>query len=256
MLREVYGAGRTLANQPFVPFTGARVAGFNPDQLRQFQATRGLFETGMQFDPLSGIANLATQTTPSLLQTDLSAYQSPFTQQVIDTSLSDLDRARQMAVGRDQDRAISAGAFGGSRSGVLEAETNRAFAEQAARTAANLRQQGFRQALGAAESDLSRSMADRRFQAGLLGNVQAEQARRLGLLSGIGRQQQGLQQRALDVPFQEFQRALAFGPQQLGLLSAAAGSPFFTGSSSQYQPTTLEGVTTALDILGSDIFQT
>jgi hypothetical protein len=249
MLREVYGAGRTLANQPFVPFTGARVAGFNPDQLRQFQATRGLFETGMQFDPLTGISNLATQTTPSLLQTDLSAYQSPFTQQVIDTSLSDLDRARQMAVGRDQDRAISAGAFGGSRSGVLEAETNRAFAEQAARTAANLREQGFRQALGAAESDLARSMADRRFQAGLLGNVQAEQARRLGLLSGIGAQQQALQQRALDVPFQEFQRALAFGPQQLGLLSAAAGNPFFTGSSSQYQPSQLEGINAALGIL-------
>jgi len=249
MLREVYGAGRTLANQPFVPYTGARVAGFNPDQLRQFEATRGLFETGMQFDPLTGISNLATQTTPSLLETDLSAYQSPFTQQVIDTSLSDLDRARQMAVGRDQDRAISAGAFGGSRSGVLEAETNRAFAEQAARTAANLREQGFRQALGAAESDLSRSMADRRFQAGLLGNIQAEQARRLGLLSGIGAQQQALQQRALDVPFQEFQRALAFGPQQLGLLSAAAGSPFFTGSSSQYQPSQLEGINAALGIL-------
>tara|TARA_R100001086_G_scaffold200859_1_gene117091 strand:+ start:3839 stop:4801 length:963 start_codon:yes stop_codon:yes gene_type:complete len=249
MLREVYGAGRTLANQPFVPYTGARVAGFNPDQLRQFEATRGLFETGMQFDPLTGISNLATQTTPSLLETDLSAYQSPFTQQVIDTSLSDLDRARQMAVGRDQDRAISAGAFGGSRSGVLEAETNRAFAEQAARTAANLREQGFRQALGAAESDLARSMADRRFQAGLLGNVQAEQARRLGLLSGIGAQQQALQQRALDVPFQEFQRALAFGPQQLGLLSAAAGSPFFTGSSSQYQPSQLEGINAALGIL-------
>jgi len=49
---------------------------------------------------------------------------------------------------------------------------------------------------------------------------------------------------------------LAFGPQQLGLLSAAAGSPFFTGGSSQYQPSTLEGVTTALDILGSDIFDT
>ena len=249
MLREVYGAGRTLANQPFVPYTGARVAGFNPDQLRQFEATRGLFETGMQFDPLTGISNLATQTTPSLLETDLSAYQSPFTQQVIDTSLSDLDRARQMAVGRDQDRAISAGAFGGSRSGVLEAETNRAFAEQAARTAANLREQGFRQALGAAESDLARSMADRRFQAGLLGNVQAEQARRLGLLSGIGAQQQALQQRALDVPFQEFQRALAFGPQQLGLLSAAAGNPFFTGSSSQYQPSQLEGINAALGIL-------
>ena len=248
--RSLFGLAQAVASQPFVPYTGARVAGFNPDQLRQFEATRGLFETGMQFDPLTGISNLATQTTPSLLETDLSAYQSPFTQQVIDTSLSDLDRARQMAVGRDQDRAISAGAFGGSRSGVLEAETNRAFAEQAARTAANLREQGFRQALGAAESDLSRSMADRRFQAGLLGNIQAEQARRLGLLSGIGAQQQALQQRALDVPFQEFQRALAFGPQQLGLLSGAI-APTTAGQTTQRKTGTGDVLGTAAQLIGT-----
>ena len=245
--RSLFGLAQAVASQPFVPYTGARVAGFNPDQLRQFEATRGLFETGMQFDPRTGISNLATQTTPSLLETDLSAYQSPFTQQVIDTSLSDLDRARQMAVGRDQDRAISAGAFGGSRSGVLEAETNRAFAEQAARTAANLREQGFRQALGAAESDLARSMADRRFQAGLLGNIQAEQARRLGLLGGIGAQQQGLQQRALDVPFQEFQRALAFGPQQIGLLGGAI-APTTAGQTTQRETGTGDILGTAAQL--------
>ena len=45
--RSLFGAAQAVANQPFVPYTGARVAGFNPDQLRQFQATRGLFETGM-----------------------------------------------------------------------------------------------------------------------------------------------------------------------------------------------------------------
>jgi len=245
--RSLFGLAQAVASQPFVPFTGARVAGFNPDQLRQFEATRGLFETGMQYNPLAGISRLSAQTTPSLLETDLSAYQSPFTQQVIDTSLSDLDRARQMAVGIDQDRAISAGAFGGSRSGVLEAETNRAFAEQAARTAANLREQGFRQALGAAESDLSRSMADRRFQAGLLGNIQAEQARRLGLLSGIGAQQQALQQRALDVPFQEFQRALAFGPQQIGLLSGAI-APTTAGQTTQRETGTGDILGTAAQL--------
>ena len=59
MLREVYGQGRTLAAQPFVPYTGARVAGFSPDQLRAFQATRGLFETGMQYDHMAGLAGLA-----------------------------------------------------------------------------------------------------------------------------------------------------------------------------------------------------
>ena len=38
-------------------------------------------------------------------------------------------------------------------------------------------------------------------------------------------QQQGFQQQALQVPYQEFQRALAYGPQQLGLLQAGMGAP-------------------------------
>ena len=57
--RTLFGAAQAVAQQPFVPYTGARVAGFTPDQLRQFQATRGLFETGMQYDPMSGLAGLA-----------------------------------------------------------------------------------------------------------------------------------------------------------------------------------------------------
>ena len=249
MLREVYGQGRTLAAQPFVPYTGARVAGFTPDQLRAFQATRGLFETGMQYDPITGLAGLAQAPAPSLLQTDISAYQSPYTQQVIDTTLGDIRREQDIAQRRAQESAIRAGAFGGSRSAIMEAEATRPYVEQAARTAAGLRQAGYGQALGAAESDIARQMATRGFQRGVLGDISSLQAGRLGLLGGIGAQQQMLQQRALDVPYQEFQRALAYGPQQLGLLSAAAGQPFATSRTTGYQPSTLEGVTTALDIL-------
>ena len=59
MYEDLYGRAKGIAQQPFVPYTGSRVAGFNPDQLRQFQATRGLFETGMQYDPLTGLQGLA-----------------------------------------------------------------------------------------------------------------------------------------------------------------------------------------------------
>ena len=249
--RTLFGAAQAVAQQPFVPYTGARVAGFTPDQLRQFQATRGLFETGMQYDPLTGLAGLAQAPTPSLLETDISAYQSPYTQQVIETTLGDIRREQDIAQRRAQESAIRAGAFGGSRSAIMEAEATRPYVEEAARTAANLRQAGFGQALGAAQSDLERQMATRGFQRGVLGDISGLQAGRLGLLGGIGAQQQMLQQRALDVPYQEFQRALAYGPQQLGLLSAAAGQPFAVSRTSGYQPSTLEGVTTALDILGS-----
>ncbi len=234
MYRDLYGQARTLANQPFVPYTGARVAGFNPDQLRAFQATRGLFESGMGYDPMAGLAGLAGAETPqigqvpSLLETDISAYQSPYTQQVIETTLGDIRREQDIAQRRAQESAIRAGAFGGSRSAIMEAEATRPYVEQAARTAAGLRQAGFGQALGAAQQDIARQQArafaqpelelrSRAQRAGLLGGLQSEQARRLGMLGGIGTQQQAFQQAALDVPYQEFQRALAYGPQQIGL---------------------------------------
>ena len=245
--RALFGAASSLMNQPFVPYTGARVAGFNPDQLRQFQATRGLFETGMQYDPMSGLAGLAQAPTPSLLESDIGAYQSPYTQQVIDTTLGDIRRQQDIAQRKAQEGAIRAGAFGGSRSAIMEAEASRPYVEQAARTAAGLRQAGYGQALGAAESDIERQMRGRQFQAGLLGGMQSEQAARLGQLGQVGLQQQALQQRGLDVPYQEFQRALGYGGQQLGLLGQAM-APTTAGQTSQRETGTGDILGTAAQL--------
>jgi hypothetical protein len=190
--KELFQAGKSLAGQPFVPYTGPKVAGFNPDQLRQFEATRGLFETGMQYDPLTGLQGLAQQGAPqigqvgSLLGADIGAYQSPYQQQVIDQSMADIQRQADIARGQSQSQAIGAGAFGGSRSALLESESQRPYIEQQARTAAGLRQSGFEQAQRAAESDIARQqqmamfapefeLRARQQQAGLLGGVGAEQ---------------------------------------------------------------------------------
>ena len=219
MYQDLYDTSKSIASQPFVPYTGARVAGFNPDQLRGFDATRGIFESAQALDPRGAINTLAGQSAPTLLGADINAYQNPFNTQVIDQSLSDLDRARQMAIGGDQDRAISAGAFGGSRSGILEAETNRAFADQAARTSSGLRQAGFNQAQRAAESDIGRELDNRRFQAGLQSGLLGDQYQTLGLLGNMGSQQQNLQQAGLNAGYNEFLRGLDYGPRQLGLLA-------------------------------------
>ena len=267
--QELYSAAKGLAGQPFVPYTGPMVAGFNPDQLRQFEATRGLFETGMQYDPLTGIQQLAQAPAPtvgqvpSLLQADIAAYQSPYQQQVIDVALGDIQRQADIAQQQAQERAIRAGAFGGSRSALLEAEAARPYAEQAARTVAGLRQAGFEQAQRAAESDIARQMQMAQFapqfelqaraqQAGLLGALGGEQMQRLGLLGQIGAQQQQLQQAALQFPYQEFQRALAYGPQQLGLLQAGLGTPLTTTTTTGKQKTGLGDVLgTAAQLAGS-----
>jgi len=255
MYEDLYRRSQGIAAQPFVPYTGKRVAGFSPDQLRAFQATRGMFEAGQQYDPLGTLSQLGQQPTPGLLQADIGSYQSPYQQQVIDQTMADIQRQSDIAQQLAQSRAIKAGAFGGSRSALLETEATRPYIEQQARTSAALRQAGFEQAQRAAESDIERQMRDRQFQAGIQQNLLGEQYRSLGLLGGIGGQQQLLQQRALDVPYQEFGRALEYPQQQFGLLSQAVrGTPSF-GGTAQYQPSSLEGVTSALNILGSPFMQ-
>ena len=205
---DLYNRAKGIAGQPFVPYTGARVAGFNPDQLQGFDSARGMFQDSMSYNPRGLLSDMGTQ------PLDIQSFQNPYNTQVIDQSLADLDRARQIRLQSDQDRAIGAGAFGGSRSALLEAETNRNFADAAARTSSNLRQSGYNNSLNAA-------MQDRNFRSGIQSGLLGDQYRNLGLLSGIGTQQQGLQQAGMDAGYNEFMRALGYGPQQLGLLSGA-----------------------------------
>ena len=239
MYEEAYRLGKGVSQQPFIPYTGAQVAGFNPDQLRQFEATRGMVGASQQYDPRAGLQALATAPTPTispvtgrtaqigqvaapqaatiqqlqgptaaqigsvqapqfrgLLDADISAYQSPYQQQVIDFALQDIQRQSDLARGQAQSRAIGAGAFGGSRSALIESEATRPFAEQAARTAASLRQSGFQQAQQAAQADLARQQ-----QLGVFG---AEQAQQRALQQAQLEQQAGLtgfeaqKQRALE----------------------------------------------------------
>jgi len=272
MYEEAYSLGKGVSQQPFIPYTGAQVAGFNPDQLRQFEATRGMVGASQQYDPRAGLQALATAPTPTispvtgrtaqigqvgtpqaaqiqriqgpsaatiqamptfggatiqgiqdpraaqiagvqgpqaaqiggvstpqfrgLLDANIGAYQSPYTQQVIDQSMADIQRQADISRGQAQSRAIGAGAFGGSRSALLEGESQRPFIEQMARTSSGLRQAGFEQAQQAAQADLARQQ-----QLGVFG---AEQAQQRALQQAQLQQQAGLtgfeaqQQRALE----------------------------------------------------------
>lgn len=85
---------------------------------------------------------------------DLGAYTNQYETQVVDQTLSDLGRSRDMALDQQSASATAANAFGGSRHGIAESETQRAFAEQAARSASGLRQAGFTQAQQMAQQDI------------------------------------------------------------------------------------------------------
>jgi hypothetical protein len=94
----------------------------------------------------------------SFLNQNIQQYMNPYTQAVTNQSLQDLERSRQLEQQRTAAQATAARAFGGSRQGVAEAETNRAYGENAARLVAQQNAAAYQAAQQASEADLGRTM--------------------------------------------------------------------------------------------------
>lgn len=91
-------------------------------------------------------------------QTDLGQYMNPYQDQVIDAATRDMDRARQMTQNDIAAQATAAGAFGGSRHGLVEAENNRNFARSVADMSSQQRMAGFDNAQNMAQQDIANRM--------------------------------------------------------------------------------------------------
>lgn len=230
--RQLFNLGMGIFNTPFQAYTGQRIAGLTPEQILAKNTAKGLFSDSFSYDPRSEL-NTMFQDTPSLATTDLSNYQNPFTEQVIDNTLSDLDRARKIQLQSDQDAAIGQGAFGGSRSAILEAETNRNFADRAGDIASRLRSQGFDRATNLANLDINRGLQSDLYRSNILGNQLADQYRSLGLLSGYGDKDQALKQAGLDFDFNEFIRGYDDPYRRINMLTGVtSGMPSGTTTTS------------------------
>lgn len=273
----VYGnlaRAQTIANTPYQPYTGQRVAGFTPDQVQAQGAYAGIAGDQTGGAPLQsaigaaqGVAGYQPQQVSAqtvgaqpLTGVDLSGYMNPYTRSVIDSTLSDLGRQQQIQDVNDASMATKAGAFGGSRSAVLQSLDHANYARQAAQTAASLNQANFAQAQGAAQSDLARNLAAAQSNqnaglqaatanqsaglqaAGLnlnaagalagFGNDQLNQAlQRAGALQTSGNAQQQNQQAQLDAAYQQWQLAQQYPFMTQQMLNQTVGTlPTNTGT--------------------------
>lgn len=235
-------------------------------QLDAFQASAdqapSMFDTALDYmkfaaEGTKGLTGYTPQTVTAgtFPGVDISQYMNPYTQEVIDRSLADIERQRLMQQQQTAAQAQAAGAFGGSRQGVAQALTNEAFARQAAQTSANLRQQGFGQATGLAQSDLNRQLQAQQLNqaAGLQGagfqlgaqsqlggmgltgynlaqteldRFMANEAMKQGMQTGLYGQQIGQAQSFFGQPAQ----ALGYVP------SAISGLPYSQSTTQGYQP--------------------
>jgi hypothetical protein len=269
---------RAFAATPYEQYTGARVAGFTPDQLTGMQTARDVAASGGQLAQLTpdlvrrGVAateGLATR----LPDTDIQAYMNPYVEGVLDPMLRDIaerSAAERLRLGQQSART---GSFGGSRQAIAESELERGTQRTMAEEAAKQRAAAYTQAVNEFRRDQAAIPGLYAAALGQLGTGQEQIGRRLtgevAPMLQIGGMQQALEQANLDVARRDFEErrdyplrgievlrsALSLSPQSLGIGS--------TGTTTQQQtapgPNLLAQITgTALNIpkfidVGKDI---
>jgi len=224
------------------------------------QQAMGATQQGLGFTPM-GIRPTAYR--PSQIAgTSLAPYTNPYESQVVQQTMRDIGTAQEQALNLQGAQAQRAGAFGGSRQGIAEAETRIGYGQQALDAASRLRQQGYQTALGLAGQDVGAQTAASQFaaqqqasaQAQNLAAQQAAMGTRLNAaqqLAGLGQQafgtgqaiqqqqmQQGLLQQMLQQSLIDAAKAQYAG--YTGAPSAALGAPLAALGASPVPQTTTQ----------------
>lgn len=160
-------------------------------------------------------------------------FMNPYEDQVVQRTMSDIQKAGQQQQNQLSAQAANAGAFGGSRFAVGQAALGEANIQEQSRAAANIRQQGYQQAQQAAQNAAQLQAQ----QAGMYGTL-GGQAQQMGVqdintMLGIGGLTQQMGQQGLDFARQNALQQQSEPFQRLGFLS-----DLFRGVPSAQQTTT------------------
>lgn len=189
LAKQAVGAAQTK----YVPYQGERISKFDPYQLTAQQQVANLgpasqlgvatlFATGAG-SKAGNVAYTPTQfqtgsfTQPGAAET----YMSPYYQNVVDIQAREARRQSDIERQKQQAQAVGQGAFGGSRSAIIEAERQRNLGQQIGDIQARGAQAAYEQAQNLYTQEQQRALA-------------AQQASEASRQYGAGLTMQGLQQ--------------------------------------------------------------
>jgi hypothetical protein len=237
------------AYEPYI--TGAGAAGMAPGAAPMGAAAA---------TTLGGVPSYLTQAGAYSGPTGYEDFMSPYQQDVINTTMADFDaQSAKGLAGLGQKAALSGQFLGGGREGVQRAEYQALSDRNRASMLAQLRQQGFGQAQGAAGQAYQQQMGLGQaqgalaqsqlglgsYQAGLGSQVPQLQAGDIGQLGQLGAIQQAQEQAQLGAT-QEANRMTAMEPYErlgqygTGVTGLIAGMPGQYGTTVMPNPTPLQ----------------
>lgn len=222
---NVLGQAQNVAAQPLTQYPGQIVQGFSPDQTNAFNTVAGasqpIAQAGSTVAGAAGAANpylsqaqtnLTAATAPlwngvqQFSPQAVSQYESPYTSQVVNATQAEFNNQNQQQSNALNGSAAAAGAFGGDRTAVAQAQLAGQQQLAQAPTIANMENQGYSTALG-------------EFNTQQQSQLQANEADSwLNSQAGFG--EMNLGQEAQNLPLTEAQAQLGIGSAQLNQASA------------------------------------
>ena len=251
LLNTLFGVGdkQGLVETP-LPVVGQQVAGFSPAQQQAFTlATQGIGG----YLPFLQAAEAATAQAGQRFQPGAQqAFMDPYQQDVTNEALKEIRRQGDIARQAQSAQAVKAGAFGGSREGVVRAETERGIQDIMSRRIFEDLSRNYQQAVAASQG-AGAGLLQQGKQFGALGTTaQAQNLQDIQSLLGVGALQQQLGQAQLEAQRQNLlaQQQEPFRRYSYGL-EALAGLPFGGTTIQQKEVPTANPFLQALSGIGS-----
>ena len=264
---NMLGKGQALSNMPFQGYGGPLTAGQSGLQNTAFQGLANLtMPTAAQttYDPMSftgagyaaptaaqaaaGETGTYTPASGNVLQ----QYMTPYLQGALQPQYDAANRQAQIAAQNLQSQYGKAGAYGGSRQGVAEAELQRGLLDRMAGITGTGYQQAFTQAQNQFNAEQQRQMSAAN-QAQQYG-IQALGAQRLG-----GAEQRGIESEGVAADYAQFREERDYPFKQVDFQKGLLSNLPIEQTTTQYaDPSTLQKfgagaseVLTILDLLSN-----
>lgn len=225
------------------------IAGFSPMQAQAQQGIAGM-QTPGEYGAAKGVtgagimnaARLGSSANPQDFQSQVGGYMNPYMQQVLDPQMAELRRQYGISGVQQQGAATQAGAFGGSREAIMNAENQRNLMNAQNQAIGN----AYNQAFGAAQNQynqgqgfqLQANQAAMQGAGQLAGLGQQELAAQqgiYGLQNQTGAQQQALEQAKINQAMTDYANAQQYPLMQLGTMSnMLRGLPMQASTTNQY----------------------
>jgi hypothetical protein len=226
--QNLWKQAQDIAARPYQAYTGQRVSQFTPAEIDAQNRALAFSRSnvgGAALDQSMGATRAGTEyNAKSILDMGLEKYMNPYLQNVSDRAMSDIQRQQTMQQQQNAQAAASAGAFGGSRHGVAEAETARNYGDIYANQMATMYSNAFDNAAGLAQGDITNAYNAQNMRlnaANQLANMAATQ-RQFGLqdidvANQVGREQRKLDQAQQDFNYQQWQEEQNYPMRQLAI---------------------------------------